>query len=164
VDLTSLELEASADAGALDSTRRGLEWLELGAEISEAARETNRSATFSLRGLEDADEKGLAPLRERRGAKARFVATAVGDLSLHGVRAPARVPVSLEIERPGAAGEPPARLVIRALRPLVVSLSVHDIRPRDARGVLVARELTLLGEQVGREAKIGFELTLARKP
>jgi hypothetical protein len=43
-------------------------------------------------------------------------------------------------------------------------LGVHDIRPRDARGVLVARELALLGEKVGRDAKVSFELTLALVP
>lgn len=164
VDLTSLELDPSVDAGGADATRRALEWLELGAEIAETARESNRSATFSLRGLEDVEGKRLTGLRERRGAKPRIIATAVGDLSLHGVRAPARVPVSLEIEETPGTDEPPGRLVIRALRPFVVSLGVHDIRPRDARGVLVARELTLLGEHVGREAKVSFELTLVRKP
>jgi hypothetical protein len=68
------------------------------------------------------------------------------------------VAVGLDFE-PGE--EAPKSLVIRSRGRLVVTLGVHDIRPRDARGVLVARELALLGENVGREAKVTFELTLA---
>jgi polyisoprenoid-binding protein YceI len=161
VDLAVIELEGREGEGdAVEKTRRALEWLELGAEIPAAERETRRFATFSIRALEDANI-GAAGSR-RKGLRPEGSATVVGELSLHGVRSPVRVPVSLEFEPPGAP--PPRRLVIRSRQPLVVPLGVHDIRPRDARGVLVARELTLLGESVGREAKVGFELTLVYRP
>ena len=159
VDLALIELEGGdAEGGTADGTRRALEWLELGAEIPAADREARRFATFSLRALEDTDIGGRRP----RAVRPNFSATVVGELSLHGVRSPVRVPVSLEfgpLDTP-----PPRRLVIRSRHPLVVPLGVHDIRPRDARGVLVARELTLLGESVGREAKVSFELTLTYRP
>jgi polyisoprenoid-binding protein YceI len=166
VDLTSLEMVNGAEDGsAADATRRALEWLELGNELASDRRALGRFATFDVRGLEGTDGKSIGTLRARRDGRApRIDATVVGDLSLHGVRAPQRVPVTLEIE--GADGETgaPSRLVIRSQKPVVVSLGVHDIRPRDARGVLVARELTLLGESVGRDAKVSFELTLALTP
>jgi hypothetical protein len=117
-----------------------------------------------LRALEEAPRGLIALAKRREGKRPHFDATVVGELSLHGVRAPARVPVTLEIDAAAAPGEPPGRLVIRSRRPLVVSLGVHDIRPRNARGVLVARELSLLGESVGREAKVSFELTLDLRP
>jgi polyisoprenoid-binding protein YceI len=166
VDLTSLEMETSpTDGDTTTATRRALEWLELGAELASDQRELRRHATFDVRGLEGADGRGIAGLRARRdGRPPRLDATVVGDLSLHGVRAPLRVPVSLEIEAAEGPGGAPSRLVIRSQKPLVVSLGVHDIRPRDARGVLVARELALLGEKVGRDAKVSFELTLALVP
>jgi polyisoprenoid-binding protein YceI len=161
IDLGLIELEGGdGEGGTTDATRRALEWLELGAEIPAAEREARRFATFSLRALQDTNIGGLG--RRRGGQPPHFSATVVGDLSLHGVRAPVRVPVSLEFGPLGAA--PPQRLVIRSRRPLVVPLGVHDIRPRDARGVLVARELTLLGESVGREAKVTFELGLVYRP
>ena len=165
IDLTLLELVDQASDSPLDASRRGLEWLELGSGVAAADRETRRFATFVVRGLEGVEGKSLAGGRAHRDGKPpRLEATVVGELSLHGVRAPARVPVSLEIE--SAEGPPgaPTRLVIRSRKPLVVSLSVHDIRPRDTRGVLVARELSLLGENVGRDATVTFELTLAREP
>jgi polyisoprenoid-binding protein YceI len=166
VDLELIELEtAPEDAGVANATRRALEWLELGSETPPADRASRRFATFVLRGLEETSGPSLLRLSERRdGTRSRFDAVVVGELSLHGVRAPARVPVSLEIEAPSAPGAPPRRLMIRSRKPLVVSLGVHDIRPRDARGVLVARELSLLGESVGREAKLSFELTLDLRP
>jgi polyisoprenoid-binding protein YceI len=160
VDLGLIELEGDG-GGTADATRRALEWLELGAEIPAAEREARRFATFSIRALEDTNIGGLGG-RRPRAVRPPFGATVVGELSLHGVRAPVRVPVSLEFGPLGAP--PPRRLVIRSRRPLVVPLGVHDIRPRDTRGVLVARELTLLGESVGREAKVSFELTLAYRP
>jgi polyisoprenoid-binding protein YceI len=165
IDLTQLELVDERSDGPIDASRRGLEWLELGSGVSAADRETRRIATFVVHGLEGAEGKSLARARAHRDGKPpHFEATVVGELSLHGVRAPARVPVSLEIVSEEGRPESPTRLVIRSRKPLVVSLSVHDIRPRDARGVLVARELALLGENVGREAKVSFELTLAREP
>jgi polyisoprenoid-binding protein YceI len=166
VDLELIELEAARDDGGVgDATRRALEWLELGAQIPASDRAPRRYATFVLRGLEETTGRSLVGLADRRdGKRPRLDATVVGELSLHGVRAPARVPVSLEIEAATASGAPPRRLVIRSRRPLVVSLGVHDIRPRDERGILVARELALLGESVGREAKVSFELTLDLRP
>jgi hypothetical protein len=162
VDLGLIELESGdGDGGAADATRRALEWLELGAEIPAAEREARRFATFSIRALEDINLSGLGG-RRHRDVRPHSSATVIGELSLHGVRAPMRVPVSLEF---GPLGDPPPRrIVIRSRQSLVVPLGVHDIRPRDARGVLVARELTLLGESVGREAKVSFELTLAYRP
>jgi polyisoprenoid-binding protein YceI len=164
IDLGSVELDGTGDGGAEDATRRALEWLELGAEIPATEREPRRYATFALRGVEGAEGKG-ALFRERRdGKRPRLDGTAFGDLSLHGVRAPVRVPVSLEIEPAPTSETAPGRLVIRSRGPLVVSLGVHDIRPRDARGVLVARELVLLGENVGRDAKVSFVLNLVGRP
>jgi hypothetical protein len=161
VDLTLLELRAGPNDDPVNATRRALEWLELGSGIAATDRETRRFATFVLRALEGVEGKSLSGLRARRdGSSPHLEATAVGELSLHGVRAPARVPVSLEVESAENRAAAPSRLVIRSRKPLVVSLGVHDIRPRDALGVLVARELALLGENVGREAKVSFELTL----
>jgi hypothetical protein len=153
VDLATLEMESEADR------RRALDWLELGAEIAGAERDTRRLATFSLTGIEGAE--GVRLIGGRAAKRKELSGVAVGELSVHGVRAPARVAIRLDFE-PGA--EAPNRLVIRSRGPLVVTLGVHDIRPRDAHGVLVARELALLGENVGREAKVTFELTLALRP
>jgi polyisoprenoid-binding protein YceI len=158
IDLTTVEMEASEDAPD-DATRRALDWLELGAGVRATTRETHRFATFDFRTLEGAEGKRLSGLGTRRGREPRLDATAYGELSLHGVRAPVRVPVSLEIHASGPGA--PGTIVIRSRKPLVVSLGVHDIRPRDAQGVLIARELSLLGEKVGREAAVSFELTLA---
>jgi hypothetical protein len=66
---------------------------------------------------------------------------------------------------PGADPEgPPAELAIRSRHPLVVNLGTHDIRPRDERGVPIAKDLALVGEKVGSTAKVSFELVFAPVP
>jgi hypothetical protein len=82
-----------------------------------------------------------------------------GELSLHGVRAPLTADVTLTLVPGSDPAGPPAELLIRSRKPLVVSLSTHDITPRDAAGVPIAKDLALLGDKVGNEAKVSFELT-----
>ena len=64
----------------------------------------------------------------------------------------------LIVPGPDPAG-PPAQLLIRSKRPLVIALSTHDIRPREGHGAPVAKDQGILGESVGREAHVTFELT-----
>ena len=158
IDLASLELRAdSSTAADAESTARALSWLELGAEVAPDLRETGRFATFKLRGLSSSATPRSAG--NRPGGR-RSEWSVEGDLSLHGVRAPETVEISLDLgEEPDAQSQ---EFVIRSRKPLVVSLNTHDIRPRDARGSALPREASLLGDSVGREARVTFELVFAR--
>ena len=73
-------------------------------------------------------------------------------------RVPVLADVSLSLVPGPDPAAPPVEFVIRSRRPLVVSLSTHDIRPRDEHGVPIAKDLPLFGDRVGTEAKVGFEL------
>ena len=66
------------------------------------------------------------------------------------IRVPLELPVSFDL----AAD----KVVVRSQRPLVVKLSEHDLKPRNAEGRLVSSELGLLGTRVGREARVDVEL------
>jgi polyisoprenoid-binding protein YceI len=164
IELDSIELANDGAAEpARSPTERALAWLELGRGVPEDRRSRGRIATFSLRELQGGGE------RERPGAaEARALRTSdwevKGDLALHGVRAPLATSVSLQVTSTDDGKAYPAELVIRSRRPLVVSLGTHDIRPRDENGVLLPREVSLLGDSVGREARVSFELVFVPGP
>ena len=159
IELDSLELSTKAGAAETDPDagfdERALAWLELGRAVPAERRESGRIATYTLRQLSGASERELNP--DERGLRTGDFSVR-GDLALHGVRAPVSALVSVLVTSAEDGTAPPAKLVIRSRRPLVVSLSTHDIRPRDSRGFPLPREQALLGDSVGREAKIEFEL------
>jgi polyisoprenoid-binding protein YceI len=152
VDLTSLVLEGEDGA----YTTRALAWLELGARVPAERREAGRTATFTLRSLSSPAGRPRQPDDDRTLKSADF--SLKGDLALHGVRAPLSTSIRLEVASTQDGNHAPAELVIRSQKPLVVSLGTHDIRPRDESGVLLPREAALIGDTVGREIRVSFEL------
>jgi hypothetical protein len=160
LDLTTLEMREGTEQLDAPSTARALEWLELGTGIALEKRDSFRDVTFQLGAL-DAGHLVAAPGESRAGKRRELVSnwSVRGELSLHGVRAPQTADVALTlVPGPDPAG-PPAELLIRSRRPLVVVLGTHDIRPRNARGVLVAKDQAVLGDQVGREARVTFDFS-----
>jgi hypothetical protein len=148
VDLESLFMLGDAtDAKDTERSTRALEWLGLGASVAAEARESARRGSFLVRSL------------ERRPAGTWLVR---GELALAFVRAPETVEISVS-PAVDALAPAPERLLIRSVTPLVVTLSTHDIRPRDSHGAPIARDLELLGHKVGREARVSFALTLGKQ-
>ena len=156
VDLGSIQMDGE-DAGAESaaSSERALSWLDIGSSRPEAERERLRWAKFELTSIEDLFSSAA-------NAGKRIPLSALGQLSLHGFRVPTRAALELEFLDADADREP-SEVVIRTRRPFVVSLSTHDIQPRDSSGVLLAQETKLLGVRVGREARVSLELH-ARRP
>lgn len=158
-DLRELVMTRSGTDPDAAYTARALAWLELGAGVSDEKRAPSAAANFVIGSL-DAGHLVSAPNGDRRARRRELEShwTVRGDLSLHGVRAPVTAEVTLSLVPGPDPAAPPVQLVIRSRRPLVVSLNTHDIRPRDERGVPVAKDLDLLGDDVGTEAKVSFEL------
>ena len=158
-DLRELVITRAGDEPDLTNTARALAWLELGHDVSVEQRDLAANANFLISSLDAghlvAAPNGDRPLR-RRELESRW--TVRGELSLHGVRAPVTAELNLSLVPGPDPAAPPVELLIRSRRPLVVSLNTHDIRPRDERGVPVAKDLALLGNDVGTEAKVSFEL------
>jgi hypothetical protein len=147
VDLASLSI--FGDGGEVADTERStraLEWLGLGAAVAADSRESARKVSFLLRSL-------------ARTPQGSWLVR--GELALAGVRAPESVEIAVKPAVEPSAGAP-ERLEIRSVTPLVVTLSTHDIRPRDPHGAPIARDLELFGQKVGREARVSFALTLLR--
>lgn len=164
-DLTTLELTGADGLVDGPNTARALDWLELGAGIAAERRDTLRQVSFVLSSL-DAGHVVSAPSEERPSRRRELVSQwqVRGELSLHGVRAPESAEVTLTlVPGPDPAG-PPAELLIRSRRPLVIELGTHDIRPREQRGHSIAKDQGVLGDGVGREARVSFELTFTPRP
>jgi hypothetical protein len=160
LDLTELALTRTDGAPDDAYTTRALEWLELGRAVAAEKRDLDRNVAFAISAL-DAGHLVAAPNGDRRVARRELEShwTVRGELSLHGVRAPLTADVTLSIVPGVDPAGPPAELLIRSRKPLVVSLSTHDIVPRDASGVAIAKDLGLMGDKVGNEAKVTFDLT-----
>lgn len=165
LDLTTLELFDGGSEPDAGNTARARAWLEVGDGVPDDERRTFRDVTFRIGSL-DAGRLVAAPAEERAPKRRELASNwgVRGELSLHGLRAPQTADVALTlVPGPDPTG-PPAELLIRSRRPLVVLLGTHDIRPRDARGVLVAKDQAVLGDHVGREARVTFELGFVPRP
>jgi hypothetical protein len=158
-DLASLVMTGADGETDGANTTRALDWLGLGKDVGSDERALAENANFVVGSL-DAGHLVSAPSGDRpvprRELESRW--SVHGELSLHGVRVPVLADVSLSLVPGPDPAAPPVEFVIRSRRPLVVSLSTHDIRPRDEHGVPIAKDLPLFGDRVGTEAKVGFEL------
>lgn len=158
-DLNDMELLGADGTPDGSLAARALDWLELGSRVRPEKRDAGRTVTFALGAL-DAGRMVSAPGRDARAPRRELNVNfnVRGELSLHGVRAPASTEVGLIFVMGANPDGPPAQLLIRSRRPLVVTLGTHDIRPRDERGVPISKDLGLLGDKVGTVAKVSFDL------
>lgn len=186
VDVASIEIASGGDAGRDDQrTQEAQNWLDVGASRPEAERERLRWATFTLTGITDPsataphagrrervepdaeepalppDDDGGQPTSERRSV----TMTARGQLQLHRVRVEVEVPIRVSFRFAGRAAPDlaPDKLQLTTRRPVVVSLTAHDIKPRDAAGVFQAQGMKLLETQVGTDARVSLSASALLK-
>lgn len=228
VDLGSLRL-ASFDEEADNKLQaeRARNWLNLGANRPEAARELSRWARFEFQSLAAAEPSnaalgklirrlplpGAAPSSSVGAAAAaippsapaptpvkppaptpgqdielyddvdtgssaepgqaaapkpgevrRALVSVDGQLRVNGFRkaTDAKLELLFEFAEPASAGGEPRRVLVKSTKPLRVALGDHDIKPRDASGVLEAGKAELLA-RAGREARVSVDLILEPK-
>jgi hypothetical protein len=161
VDLGSLAIDDQND----DRRERALNWLGLGRDVAPEQRDHLARAWFALEGLEGEGGPRFSDLRRVRDGEGEQRASVIarGQLSLLGVRAPTAIALSVSFDEsePGAV---PERLTLRTRKPLTLALATYGIEPKDSRGTLLARELSLLGSDVGKQARVTLELELRRVP
>ncbi|MEZ4233852.1 MAG: hypothetical protein R3B89_32055 [Polyangiaceae bacterium] len=87
-----------------------------------------------------------------------------GQLALNGFRkaTSANMEALLEFKGPAAAGNAPERIVLKTTKPLRINFADHDIKPRDAHGVLQAAKSDLL-KRAGSQVRVSLELVLVPK-
>lgn len=164
-DLSTLELTGSDGLVDGPNTGRALDWLELGAGTGAERRDSLRQALFELTSL-DAGHLVIAPSEGHTTRRRELVSqwAVKGELSFHGIRAAESAEVTLMLVPAPDPSGPPAELLIRSRRPLVIELGTHEIRPRDRHGAQVSKAQAVLGDGVGREAKVSFELKFTPQP
>ena len=135
-------------------TTQARDWLDVGSSKPEAERSRLRWARFTVTELEQLSlDAGAGEIRT-------IDFSAKGELSLHGFKMDSSAALRAVFHYAGSETPDarPTRLVIQSLRPLVVSLKAHAIEPRDSAGVLIARDIKLLGSKVGHEARVSLDL------
>ncbi|HEX9620996.1 MAG TPA: hypothetical protein VF989_12725 [Polyangiaceae bacterium] len=162
IDVGAATLEG--DAGARDPARvsEALNWLDLGSSRPEAERERLRFASFELEEIDVELSQDITPAGSEAGAeevrRATFVAR--GALRLHDRRATETVRGAASLHYDGRDAARPTRIVVTTSQPTLLELETFDVAPRDAHGVLLAKELARVGRDIARHAKVALELEL----
>ncbi len=104
----------------------------------------------------DAAPTALDVPAEIRSTRARVL----GSLEMNNRRIVQPYDVELQFLYPARAtpGLAPETIVVNSTHKVRIPLAQYEIQPRNAAGVLVASELKLLGQEVGRVARLKFSL------
>jgi hypothetical protein len=73
-----------------------------------------------------------------------------------------RTRVTLQPQKTSA--EQPRRLSIRSLEPVVISLAAHDVTFRSPAGIADPAQTERLGDTIGKNARVEFELLAEQLP
>jgi hypothetical protein len=167
IDLDTFTTNTFGDADK-DSTqtKHAHTWLQIDdMEKDPAMKERNRWVHFAIRsidGLSATDLSKVAPTTEG-GDDVRTVSlVAHGDLEVHSLPSKTVKDAPLEVKVHTPAGSPagtkPTKVEIASKGPIVITLADHDIKPRDAEGILAQTAFGLLGTKVANEANVSVAL------
>jgi hypothetical protein len=158
IDLLAIRMQGEASEG---HDAEALAWLDLAPQ-----REAKRWAVFTIGEVKapgpTAAHAGKRQKRaEGEGEDRSVLLGASGELELGGFRMARsiRLRATFAYPAPAVPGAVPSSIRLELTRPLAVALADHDIKPRDASGILVAHKLKWLGTRVGREARVSGWLT-----
>ncbi len=118
---------------------------------------------FDLDETTDAGDAAVAP-RRLPGEIRRTRLSVNGQLQLNSFRkaTSASLEALFEFKGPATTGTAPVRVVLKSTKPLRINFSDHDIKPRDAHGVLDAAKSDLL-KRAGSQVRVTLELVLVPK-
>ncbi|MEZ4373623.1 MAG: hypothetical protein R3B07_22570 [Polyangiaceae bacterium] len=110
------------------------------------------------------DAGDAAAPRVLAGEIRRSTLSVNGQLSLNSFRkaTSASLEALFEFKGPAAVGSAPERIVLKSTKPLSINFADHDIKPRNAHGVLEASQSDLL-KRAGSRVKVTLELVLVPK-
>jgi hypothetical protein len=162
VDLATLKTHTFGDDRDSAQSEHASTWLEVNEKTSPKAAD-NRWAVFAIRtvdGVSAPDVTKVAPVKEGSDDVRSVTLTAHGDFLLHGHTVPKDAALEVKFHYPSGAApdSSPTRVDIRSKAPLHVVLAEHDVKPRDDKGILAQKSLSLLGTKVAETADVTIDL------
>jgi polyisoprenoid-binding protein YceI len=146
LDIDTLKTMTFGEAGK-DSTQteHAHNWLGLGSDAKDHT--ANQMARFTIRSVR---APGLS-------ADTRSVEVdAEGDLWVHGITAKKTVRLKIEVMGPK---DSPSSVHVTTLEPLRVSLSEHDVKPRDVAGKFLSGALEKVGKKIDDSVQVSLDFT-----
>jgi hypothetical protein len=169
VDLDTFATHTFGDADK-DSTqtRHAHTWLQIDDMVKDpAVRERNRWVHFAIRsidGLSASDLSKVAPAKVGSDDVRSVTLVAHGDIELHSLPAKSPKDAALEVKFHVPAGSPAGtkatsiEVVSKEGAPIQITLADHDVKPRDAEGILAQKAFGLLGTKVADVANVSVNL------
>jgi hypothetical protein len=169
IDLDTFATHTFGDAEKdATQTHHAHTWLQIDDMVKDPAmRERNRWVHFAIRsidGLSATDISKVAPTTVG-GDDVRTVAlVAHGDIEVHSLPSKTQRDASLEVRVHVPAGSPATakptsiELVSREPSSLQILLADHDVKPRDAEGILAQKAFGLIGTKVAEVANVSVNL------
>lgn len=165
VDLTGIKGFSFTDQDKNDTqTEHMRNWFEIGEDVSDAVREKNQWARFTIKRVSKAEPATFAKaltFSDAMGTGRKFRIVAEGDFTVHGVTKPKTVELEATVYEAKADGpykDAQRVLMLRTVKPFVVSLKEHDVKPRDTGGKFLSTALKVVGLKLSDDAQVSLEL------
>jgi hypothetical protein len=128
-------------------------WLEISPDTPAETREKNAKVQFAIRTIEAVSEPNVLKMT---GAERKVTLKATGEFLLHQRKTEKTAELEVTFQ---FAGDKPASVSIKTVKPFAIGLAEHDVHPREAFGKLAAKTLDLLAPKVAKEALVSIELS-----
>lgn len=142
-------------------------WFEIGSDDSDAPSVKTadpkkwadyKTAQFFIDKIEESSVKSLQEVPDMAGAR-MVTLKASGRLRVHGRDSAKTVSVQVTFKGPADA---PTELTFHTVNSVVVSLSEHDVKPRNASGKFLETTLAAVGKKLDDKAQITVDGTASR--
>ncbi|MBK7399597.1 MAG: hypothetical protein IPJ34_25900 [Myxococcales bacterium] len=143
-------------------TEHAHNWFEIGDDVKTGRPndyENYKEVVFRIDSIESATPSAdLSQVKEENGVRT-VTLKAKGTLWVHS--RPAQKAVTIEVAFKGPA-EAPTELTFKTKEPMHVSLSAHDVKPRDTTGKFLDGALSVVGKKMDDDAQVSVEGTAIR--
>ena len=167
IDLATFTTHTFGDAEKdATQTHHSHTWLQIDeTERNSAVRERNRWVHFAIRSIDglSATDVSKVPATRTGGDDVRVVTlVAHGDVEVHSFPAKAPKAAPLEVRFHFAPDAPadakPTSIEVVSKDPLTITLADHDVKPRDAEGIVAQKAFAILGTKVADVANVSVNL------
>lgn len=165
VDLTGIKGFSFTDQEKNDTqTEHMKNWFEIGEDVSNAVREKNQWARFTITKIVKADPAAFAKaatFTDAVGTGRKIRITAEGDFMVHGITKPKTVELEAtvyDVKPEGPYKDAQRVVMLKTVKPFVVSLKEHDVKPRDTGGKFLSTALKVVGLKLSDDAQVSLDL------